>query len=241
MSTSPALQAERLSVERDGRRVLDGVTFTVERGEVFALLGGNGAGKSTTLLAFLGLLTPVSGAARVLGHVAHVAATTVRTQLAYLPEQAAVYGHLSARENLAYFTSLAGTPASTAEIEAGLDVVGLAVEHRARATSGYSKGMRQKVAIALAVLRRCPVLLLDEPTSGLDPLAIDEFHQLVATLASDGVTTLMVTHDVYGACKVARRIGLLRQGRLVAHFDATAQGDIDPEAVHRAFVQQGPA
>ncbi len=241
MTTIPALHAERLSVERDGRRVLDDVSFAVASGEVFALLGGNGAGKSTTLLAFLGLLSPAGGEARVLGQAAHAEPAAVRSRVAYLPEQAAVYDHLSARENLAYFTALAGTPATSAAIEAGLDAVRLVTDARGRPARSYSKGMRQKVAIALAVLRRCPVLLLDEPTSGLDPLAIDEFHQLIATLARDGVTTLMVTHDVYGACKVARRIGLLRQGRLVANFDAAADGDIDPETVHRAFVREASA
>ena len=98
--------------------------------------------------------------------------------------------------------------------------------------------MRQKAAIALALLREAPIFLLDEPTSGLDPVAIDEFNQLVKELASSGATILMVTHDVYGACQVANRIGLLRKGELVGEFEATVNQRIDTEEVHAAFSQR---
>ncbi|MEE4212427.1 MAG: AAA family ATPase, partial [Parvularcula sp.] len=99
----------------------------------------------------------------------------------------------------------------------------------------------QKVAIALAILREAPVLFLDEPTSGLDPVAIDEFNGLVTGLSERGTTVLMVTHDVYGACQVARRVGLLRQGQLVGTFEAPADGRISPDEVHRAFAEEHAA
>jgi len=102
----------------------------------------------------------------------------------------------------------------------------------------YSKGMRQKVAIALAILRETPVLLLDEPTSGLDPVAIDEFNALVRKLAGQDKTILMVTHDVYGACQVADRIGLLSHGKLVGNFDAEPGHRIETDKVHAAFAQK---
>jgi ABC-2 type transport system ATP-binding protein len=101
--------------------------------------------------------------------------------------------------------------------------------------------MRQKVAIALALLRDSGILLLDEPTSGLDPTAIDEFHALVRGLADAGKAILMVTHDVYGACQVADRIGVLHGGRLVDEFAAAPGARIATEAVHRAFSAQAPA
>jgi ABC-2 type transport system ATP-binding protein len=101
--------------------------------------------------------------------------------------------------------------------------------------------MRQKVAIALAILRDTDILLLDEPTSGLDPTAIDEFHDLVRGLVDAGKSILMVTHDVYGACQVADRIGLLRGGHLVDQFEAPAGGRIDTETVHRAFSAKAAA
>ncbi|MED5236499.1 MAG: AAA family ATPase, partial [Pseudomonadota bacterium] len=96
-------------------------------------------------------------------------------------------------------------------------------------------GMRQKTAIALALLRNAPVLFLDEPTSGLDPAAIDEFNALVSELAAGGATIFMVTHDVYGACQVAHRIVLLSNGKLTGSFERAGDTPIDTEAVHAAF------
>ncbi|MGB6230965.1 MAG: AAA family ATPase, partial [Litorimonas sp.] len=126
-------------------------------------------------------------------------------------------------------------------LDAALDAVALQPDARSRPMSGYSKGMRQKVAIALALLRETPVLLLDEPTSGLDPVAIDEFNALIRRLASDGKTVLMVTHDVYGACQVADRIGLLRHGEMVGTFEADGDQRIDTQTVHAAFASRSLA
>lgn len=229
------LQAESLAVRRGDRTVLDGVSFSVAAGEVFGLLGGNGAGKSTTLATFLGFLTPSAGSVRVNGQPVAADLAAARRAMAYLPEAASLYEHLDARENLRYFVQLAGRRPEAAALEAALARVALPVEARGRRLAGYSKGMRQKVAIALALLRDTDILLLDEPTSGLDPTAIDEFHALVRGLADTGKAILMVTHDVYGACQVADRIGLLRDGRLVDLFDAPAGARIDTETVHRAF------
>ena len=231
------LEAQNLYIERGGQQVLSDVSFAVRRGEVFALLGGNGAGKSSTLLTFLGFITPIKGHVEVLGKSVRSNLSFVRQKSAYLPEAANLYPHLNARENIQYFLSLAKVKQSEAEIEAALDEVSLIEEARGRMLSSYSKGMRQKVAIALAILRQAPILFLDEPTSGLDPIAIDEFNRLIAKLASHGTTVLMVTHDVYGACQVASRIGLLRQGILVGMFEAGSDGAISPDAVHHAFAE----
>jgi len=233
--TVPVLKAEALCVNRGGQRVLDGVNFTIKEGEVFALLGGNGAGKSTALLTFLGFLTPAAGNASILGKSVTDDVTFVRQKSAYLPEAVNLYPHLSARENIKYFLALAKLKRRSSEIEAALDEVSLVAEARGRRLSSYSKGMRQKVAIALAILRQAPILFLDEPTSGLDPIAIDEFNQLIKQLAAAGTTVLMVTHDVYGACQVAGRVGLLRNGALVGTFEALEGGQISPDEVHRAF------
>ena len=232
-----ALEALNLTVSRGGRTVLSDVGFTVEPGEVFALLGGNGAGKSTTLLTFLGFLTPDAGEAQVLGRSAAEHPAAARSAAAYLPEAAALYPHLTARENLRYFLSLGRRKPDDAKIEAALTRVVLQEEARGRRLEGYSKGMRQKTAIALALLREAEVLLLDEPTSGLDPVAIDEFNALVRGLAEEGKAVMMVTHDVYGACQVASRIGLLRRGALVGRFEAPEGGRIDTAAVHDAFAR----
>ncbi len=241
MMNNPVIEARRLNVARGTKTVLKDVDFRAMPGEVLALLGGNGAGKSTTLLTFLGILPPSAGDAYLFGKPVASNTAEIRANVAYLPEAATLYGHLSARENIRYFLALAGMERSAEDIEAALDRVSLKEEARAQRLETYSKGMRQKTAIALALLRETPVLLLDEPTSGLDPVAIDEFNALVADLARSGKTILMVTHDVYGACQVAHRIALLRHGELVGMFEAPEGGRIDTEAVHKAFASGGVA
>ncbi len=238
---TPSLEARSLILVRDGATVLNEVSFAVLPGEVYALLGGNGAGKSTTLLTFLGFLSPTQGSVLIGGHPVSEDVRRAREQIAYLPEAASLYGHLDAYENLGYFLDLAGRKVTKAAMDDALDQVALPPEARERRMQSYSKGMRQKTAIALALLRETPILLLDEPTSGLDPVAIDEFHDMVKALAAAGRSVLMVTHDVYGACQVADRVGLLRGGRLVGSFDAVAGGRIDTEAVHAAFAAREAA
>ena len=241
------LLADHLSVQRAGKEVLCDVSFGVAAGEVFGLLGGNGAGKSTTLAAFLGFVPPLRGRVLVNEREVGSALEATRRAIAYLPEAASLYEHLDARENLRYFLQLAEVEVAFAPqalnlaLDAALDRVSLEAAARSRPLRHYSKGMRQKVAIALAILRDTDILLLDEPTSGLDPTAIDEFHHLVRGLADAGKAVLMVTHDVYGACQVADRIGLLRSGRLVGQFAAPAGGRIDTETVHRAFSAKASA
>ncbi|GAB1255946.1 ABC transporter ATP-binding protein [Aurantivibrio plasticivorans] len=228
------LQTESLHVSRTGKEVLRGISFSVNAGQVYALLGGNGAGKSTTLLSFLGFIQPSGGYIRVDGKDVHTHLASTRKAIAYLPESASLYEHLNAYENITYFLQLAGSEAKHQDIDNALDRVSLASQSRQNPLRDYSKGMRQKVAIALAILRNTDILLLDEPTSGLDPSAIDELHHIVRSLADSGKTILMVTHDVYGACQVADKIGLLRNGALVGEF--SADGDrIDTEKVHKAF------
>ena len=233
-----AIVVSDLFVSRDGTQVLQGISFSVEPGSVYALLGGNGAGKSTTLLTLLGFLSPDKGKAHVLETDVAKNVKRLRQQIAYLPEAATLYPHLNAYENLAYFLDLAGKKTSQGELDKALEEVGLQIEARSRHMDNYSKGMRQKVAIALAILRETPALLLDEPTSGLDPIAIDEFNSLVRKLAGQGKTILMVTHDVYGACHIADRIGLLRRGQLVGSFDADNGKRIDTDRVHSAFADR---
>ncbi len=236
-STNTVLSATNLTVNRGGQQVLNSVNFSVAKGEIFALLGGNGAGKSTTLLTFLGFIKPINGAAEVNGATVHSNVKAVHQQIAYLPEAANLYAHLNAWENLDYFLSLAKVYNSRVAIDAALDTVGLDAEARERRLETYSKGMRQKVGIALAILREAPILFLDEPTSGLDPVAIDEFNAIIEGLAKRGTTVLMVTHDVYGACRVARHIGLLQRGQMVGHFAASGDERISADEVHRMFAE----
>lgn len=235
MHSNSVICADALTVRVADRTLLNNLNFKVGRGEVFALLGGNGAGKSTTLKTFLGLIKASSGSATVLGKNASTEANKVQKSVAYLPESVTLYGHLSGLENIHYFLSVAGVNKTDENVFTALRKVALQEDSWNKALSNYSKGMRQKTAIALALLRNAPVLFLDEPTSGLDPAAIDEFNVLVSELAANGATIFMVTHDVYGACQVAHRIVLLSNGKLTGSFEREAGKPIDTEAVHAAF------
>ena len=240
-STQTVLNAQSLTLKINQQTILNKLTFSVQKGEIYALLGGNGAGKSSTLKTFLGFNKPTDGKVEVLGQSLDDSLALLRSKMAYLPESATLYPHLSARENIHYFLSLASIKKSDAEVNDAFKRVALQESAWERHMQTYSKGMRQKTAIALALLRQAPIFLLDEPTSGLDPIAIDEFNLLVRELANSGASILMVTHDVYGACQVADRIGLLRSGELVGEFSAPTNGRIDTEQVHTAFAQKESA
>lgn len=234
---TPPIVVRDLVVRYAQRCVLDGLSLTVGAGEVYALLGGNGAGKSTTLQALLGFVSPASGEVSVCGRKPSVEPVQVRRSIAYIPENVALYDHLSARENVRYFLDLAAAQRSRAEIEDAFSTVGLGAEAWDRRVSGFSKGMRQKTAIALAMLRRASVLLLDEPTSGLDPGAAADFNALLTTLRKGGAAILIVTHDLVGAADIADRIGFLEHGRIVAEAAATGDERFDLRALHGLFTR----
>ncbi|MBM7116238.1 ABC transporter ATP-binding protein [Archangium primigenium] len=236
------LEALGLEHRYGSKTVLRGLNFTVEPGRIYALLGGNGAGKSTTLGIFLGLVRPTAGQARVCGQDVAADPQAARSRLAYVPENVALYEHLSARENLDYFLTVAGSEQrAPSDIDAALEAVGLVHEAWGKRVGGFSKGMRQKVAIALAIARRVPVLLLDEPTSGLDPRATGDFNRLLDTARARGVATLMVTHDLLSAAEIADRIGFLAQGRLEEELAATGAERFDVRALHQRYARAGEA
>jgi ABC-2 type transport system ATP-binding protein len=219
------------------REVLRGLDLAISPGEIYALLGGNGAGKSTTLSALLGFIVPTSGSVRVAGINPAADPQKARAQLAYVPESVALYEHLTARENLDYFLALANAPRSSEDvIKPALHAVGLPHLAWNQRVGGFSKGMRQKVAIALALARLVPVLLLDEPTSGLDPRATMEFNRLIETARDRQVTILMVTHDLLSAVDVADRIGFLADGRIEEELAAGAGASrFDLNALHARY------
>jgi len=233
------LSAQAVTAGYGGKTVVQGLGLQVRRGEIYALLGSNGAGKTTTLSLFLGFLAPMAGRVRVQGLDPGAQAAAARRLLAYIPENVALYEDLSARENLAYLLDLAGQPADAAAIDRALAAAGLAPAAFGRRVGGFSKGMRQKVAIALALARQVPALLLDEPTSGLDPQATAEFNRLLALLRAQGVAILMVTHDLLSAADVADRIGFIDGGRLIEEVAASGAERFDVRALHRRYAGTG--
>ena len=234
----PAREAHGVVAGYGARTILHGLDLTVRAGEIYALLGANGAGKTTTLSLFLGFVQPASGRVRVNGADPVADPTAARRQLAYIPENVALYEHLSARENVAYLLHLAGQPAGAQAIDEALSAAGLDAAAHGRRVAGFSKGMRQKVSIALALARRVPALLLDEPTSGLDPQATTEFSRILGLLRAQGVAVLMVTHDLLGAADVADRIGFIEAGRLIEEVAAEGAERFDVRALHRRYAGQ---
>ena len=234
--TAPAIAIDGLHHSYGANPVLRGLDLTVQRGEIYALLGGNGAGKSTTLSALLGFLRPGSGSVRVCGTDPVADARAARSQMAYVPENVSLYEHLTARENIGYFLALAKAERGDDAIEAALSAVGLTQAASDKRLSGFSKGMRQKVAIALALARDVPVLLLDEPTSGLDPRAVLEFNRLLDAAREREVAVLMVTHDLVSAVDIADRIGFLSEGKIEEEQTASTAGPrFDLNALHDRY------
>lgn len=216
----------------DAPAALNRLNLTIGPSEIFCLLGQNGAGKTTTINLFLGFLKPTSGQALIGG--LNVAEHPVETKklLAYLPETVMLYSNLSGLENLDFFASLAGFRYSRAELGGLLSRAGLQTDAHDRRVGAYSKGMRQKVGIAIALAKQAKVLLLDEPTSGLDPKASNEFSDLLTTLCREGVAILMATHDIFRAKEVGTRIGIMRAGQLVETLPTTNLTANELEAIY---------
>lgn len=212
---------------------VEGLDLTVQAGEVFGFLGANGAGKTTTINLFLDFIPRTGGTASVNGlDVAQHSLETKRL-LAYIPEQVNLYRNLTGLENLTYFQQLSGqTPLSRTELLALCDRVGPPKGAADKRVSAYSKGMRQKVGIAIAIARNARALLLDEPTSGLDPQASNEFSATLNDLRADGVAILMATHDLFRAKETGTRIGIMKHGTMVDQFSAADIGHADLEQVY---------
>lgn len=230
------LEAKALTKDFGSHRALDTLDLHVRPGEIMCLLGANGAGKTTTINLFLGFLEPTAGDALVDGVSVRSDPTGTKRKLLYVPEQIALFGELSGVENLEYFAALSGIEdRSAARLRDCLRQAGLADEAMDRRASGYSKGMRQKVGLALAIAKEARALLLDEPTSGLDPQASAEFHELVVRQRDAGAAVLMVTHDLFRAREVGTRIGLMRQGKLRREIAAS---DITSAELERLYLEE---
>ena len=207
----------RRSAKKDVEAVR-GISFEVERGELFGLLGPNGAGKTTTIKMLITLLLPTSGSARVLGHDVVAEPREVRRRIGYVfGGDKGLYERLSGLDNLRYFSELYGVPAREQgpRIAELLELVGLTGREGER-VEGYSRGMRQRLHIARGLLHRPEVLFLDEPSIGIDPVGARELRETVAALVSTGTTVLLTTHYMFEADELCDRIAVIAGGSIVA-------------------------
>jgi ABC-2 type transport system ATP-binding protein len=227
------LEAIKLSKRYNGITALDQLNLKVTPGEVFCLLGANGAGKTTTINLFLNFIPPSSGSATINGIDVAREPLETKKYVAYIPETVMLYRNLSGLENLEYFAALAGRPDYTrAQLLGFFRDVGLAEDAADRRVGTYSKGMRQKVGIAIALAKGAKSLLLDEPTSGLDPKAANEFSDLLRRMSAAGVAVLMATHDLFRAKESGTRVGIMKHGKLVAVHGTDEFSHADLERVY---------
>lgn len=211
---------------------VDELNLQVRSGQLFCLLGANGAGKTTTINLFLGFLSAHSGAIRVAGIDPATDPISARALVAYIPENVALYPQLTGLENIAVFCKLGGRTLQTDQLEALLHRTGLSRAQMLKPVAIYSKGMRQKVGLAIAYASEAKALLLDEPLSGLDPAAANEFCAELETLRAHGAAILMTTHDLFRAKELGGSIGIMRNGRLLEVLQANEIDAADLERVY---------
>ena len=226
------LEAKQLKKTVWDYDALKGLDLKVNPGDIYCLLGANGAGKTTAINLFLNFIAPTSGTAEVCGIDVVREPLETKKLLAYIPEQVMLYGNLTALENLRYFAKLGGHDYTDTEYKAFLDRCGLQSGAYAQRVAQFSKGMRQKVGVAIALAKQAKALLLDEPTSGLDPKASNEFSALLIALKNDGASILMATHDLFRAKETGTRIGIMREGQMMQELGTEDVSHADIERIY---------
>ena len=199
----------------DGVLALDHLNLKVNAGEIFCLLGANGAGKSTAINLMLNFIEPTEGTAKINEIDVTRDPLEAKKYVAYLSENVMLYGNFTARQNLDFFAGLAGKQTDREGYYKILRRGGLPEKAFEQRLKEYSKGMRQKVGIAIVIIRDAPAVILDEPTSGLDPQAGAEFMDLLEELKGEGKAVFMSTHDIFRARTLADRVGIMKGGRLI--------------------------
>ena len=212
--TENVVEIDQVSKDYGEIRAVDRVSLSIERGEIFGLIGHNGAGKTTLFRLMLGLMPPTSGAIRIDGHpVRGEAFRKVRRRIGYLPENVVLYDNLTALETLWFFADLKSVQRSSALPV--LEKVGLG-HAAARRVRGFSKGMRQRLGFAQAMLGQPSLLFLDEPTTGLDPEGIREFYGILSEMRGLGVTAILSSHILAEIQQRVDRLALMNEGRIYA-------------------------
>ena len=229
------IQLRQIHKSFQGHKALADLSLTVNGGDIYGLLGANGAGKSTTLNLILGFLEPDEGTIQLSN--AESSSPVSNRALGYIPENVNLYPYLSGAENLDYFCKLAGLSYSAEELSGFLSECGLEKGAHGKRVASYSKGMRQKVGIAIAYAKKAQIYLLDEPASGLDPVASNELSMLLKKLASEGAAILMASHDLFRVRETCTHIGILKQGSLVKELDPSEVTSNELESIYLNFMQ----
>jgi len=207
------IQLKNIDKKFKDKLALDNLSLEVKSGEIYGLLGANGAGKSTTLNLLLGFLTADRGEINMVD--INDSSIIQQDRIGYIPENVNLYPYLTGVENLDYFSKLAGLKFTLEELARFLLECGLEEEAFNKSISEYSKGMRQKVGIAIAYAKNAKIYLLDEPASGLDPLSSNELSILLKKMSERGATILMASHDIFRVRETCHKIGILKNGSLV--------------------------
>jgi ABC-2 type transport system ATP-binding protein len=208
--------------------------------EIYCLLGENGAGKTTTINLFLNFIEPTSG--KVLLNSIDVTRVPLEAKkyVAYLPENVMLYGNFTARQNLDFFAKLGGKRnLKKADYHMVMREIGLPEKAFEQKVKEFSKGMRQKLGLAICIVKDAPALLLDEPTSGLDPASAAELMHLLKQLKTHGKAILTSTHDIFRTKQIADRVGILKEGRLVMEFTSEELRYQDLERIYLNYMTGG--
>jgi len=222
----------------DGVLGLDHLNLKVEAGEIFCLLGANGAGKTTAINLLLNFIEPTEGTALVKGIDVTKEPLEAKRFVSFVSENVMLYPNFSARQNLDYFARLGGKRnLSREEYYNALRRVGLEEGAFERKLKTFSKGMRQKTGIAIAILKDSPVIILDEPTAGLDPKAADEFVHLLKELREENRCIFMSTHDIFRSKGLADRVAIMKKGNLVMTRTAEELEHEDLEALYLDYMR----
>ena len=226
-------------VYEDGAVGVDHLDLSIPAGEIFVLLGANGAGKTSTIMLILGFTEPTAGEVLVNGIDVQKDPLEAKKHVAYVSENVMLYGSFTAKQNLEFFTRLSGRrDIPEDEFREVFRRVGLAENAYHRRVKGFSKGMRQRLGIAIAMLKNAELIVLDEPTSGLDPKGGFEFLQIVGSLKNEGKAILMSSHDIFRAKALADRVGIMSEGRILEIIDRDDLKDADLQEIYLQYVER---